>query len=150
MCPKVVLPPIPGSQHRPILLRVTSVAKTRDTPFQRKYNFRKKKWDSFSKDLESYLTFDSVFENCKKFMKCVRGHRTEKVPRGCRTKHIPGLNDSAKDLLNAYNPEYNLDPFFEKTVELGHEQLQSIGSFRKQQWMKMMESIDMKIRSKRA
>ena len=52
------------------------------------------------------------------------------IPRGCRMKHIPGLDDYAENLLNAYNRGYTLDPFSEKTVDLVHKQLQSLGSSR--------------------
>ena len=149
MCTKVVLPAVPNLQHRPILLRVTTVANPKGTHFQRKYNFRKSKWDFFNKGLESYLTFDPVVETYEKFIECVHRASNRNIPRGCRTKHIPGLDHSAKDLI-AYNRNYNLDPFSEKTVELGQELLQSIGSSRQQQWVEMIDSIDMKHSSRMA
>ena len=100
LCAKVVLPPVPDSQHRPILLRVNSVAKARDTPFRRRYDFRKSNWDSFSKDLESYLTFGPVVENSENFIECVRRASNRNVPEDAerKTSRDSMIDDSAKDL----------------------------------------------------
>ena len=139
MCTKGVIPLMPGSQQRPILLRVTSVAKARDTPFQRRYNFAKSNWDFVSEDFNRTSPLIRLSRNMKNLEFVCRASNRN-FPRGCGTKLIPGTDDSAKDLLNAYNRECNLDPFSEKTVELRHELLQSIGSSRQQQGLEMIDA----------
>ena len=100
-----VVPSVPGSQHPPILLRVTLAAKARETPFQRGCNFCNGNWDSSSKDLESQLTFDSVVKNYEKYIECDGSAPNRNIRGRARTKHIPGFLDSAKDHLNACNRE---------------------------------------------
>ncbi|XP_011670579.1 uncharacterized protein LOC115921287 [Strongylocentrotus purpuratus] len=52
-CEKVVLDPIPHSQHRPIALN--AVITPRGVPFRRRLNLRKANWEKFAKDFYSYI-----------------------------------------------------------------------------------------------
>ena len=109
MWTKVALPPVPGSQQWPILLRVTLVAKARDTPFQRR--------ELSDEQLGLLQQRPRIVPHLRsrwklwKLIDCVRRASNRNIPRRCWTKQIPGLDDSAKDILNACSREYNLDPF---------------------------------------
>ena len=52
MCEKSVLDPIPRTQHRPICVTVHPVIVPQPTPFRRRFNLRKAKWDDFSTDFD--------------------------------------------------------------------------------------------------
>ena len=55
MCEKSVLDPIPRTQHRPICVTVHPVILPQPTPFRRRFNLRKAKWDDFSTDLDEAM-----------------------------------------------------------------------------------------------
>ena len=54
-CEKVVLDPIPHSQHRPIGLKVNAVITPRTVPFRRRFNLKKAHWGNLAKDTDSYI-----------------------------------------------------------------------------------------------
>ena len=52
MCEKSILDPIPRTQHRHICVTVHPVIVPQPTPFRRRFNPRKAKWDDFSTDFD--------------------------------------------------------------------------------------------------
>ena len=55
MCEKSVLDQIPRTQYRPICVTVHPVIVPQPTPFRRRFNLRKAKWDDFSTDFDEAI-----------------------------------------------------------------------------------------------
>ena len=53
LCKKEVLDPIPRTQHRPISPNVHAAVTSTMVPYQRRFNFQKPDWISFTTDLEN-------------------------------------------------------------------------------------------------
>jgi len=72
-CTREIGRPIPLTQHRPILCKVTAVIKPCDTPFLRRYNFQKAYWYTFTKALDDAVAaLEPVNENYEPFTKLVK------------------------------------------------------------------------------
>ena len=54
LCNKLVLQPIPRTQHRPIGIKINAAVMPKTVPFQRRFNYTKANWQDFSEELESY------------------------------------------------------------------------------------------------
>lgn len=52
MCKKIVLDPVPQTQHRPIGIQVNTEISTNIVPFQRRFNYKKADWNGFTKELD--------------------------------------------------------------------------------------------------
>ena len=55
LCKKGVLDPIPRTQHRPISVSVHAAVTPTIMPYQRRLNFQKADWISFTTDLENQI-----------------------------------------------------------------------------------------------
>ena len=92
-CEKVILDPIPHSQHRPIGLKVNAVITPRAVPFRRRFNLRKANWEKFAKDFDSYIQdLPATPQNYDTFVELMKKLSRPNIPRGCRTSYIQGLN----------------------------------------------------------
>ena len=60
---KLVLEPLPKTQHRPIGLTVNAAITPATVPFQRRFNFRKANWPAFQQDLERKIAHLPVDPN---------------------------------------------------------------------------------------
>ena len=70
MCEKSVLDPI---QHRPICVTVHPVIVQQPTPFRRRFNMRKSKWDDFSTDFDEAIEeVEPITEKYDRFIGLVR------------------------------------------------------------------------------
>ena len=122
MCEKSVLDPIPRTQHRPICVIVHPVIVPQPTPFRRRFNLRKAKWDYFSTDFDEAIEeFEHIPENYDRFIGLIRVVSRRHIPRGCRTNYIPGLTEESHSLYEAYNKQYSSNPFAEGTLETGNK-----------------------------
>ena len=73
MCEKSVLDPIPRTQHRPICVPVHPIIGPQPTPFRRRFNLRKAKWDDFSTDLDEAIEeVEPIPENYDRFIGHIR------------------------------------------------------------------------------
>lgn len=150
-CEKSVGEPIPRTQHRPIRCSVSAVVKPENVPFRRRFNFKKANWSKFSKDLDAEIVriapqperYDTFIELVKKISK-------RNIPRGCRTEYIPALPGDARPLLARYQELHDADPFAEETIETGEMLMSTIAEDRAAKWCNMLESLDMKVNSRRA
>ena len=103
MCEKSILDPIPRTQHRPICVTVHPVIVPQPTPFRRRFNLRKAKWDDFSTDFDEAIEeVEPVPENYDRFIGLIRVVFRRHIPRGCRTNYIPGLTEESQSLYEAY------------------------------------------------
>ena len=83
ICEKSVLDPITRTQHRPICVTVHPVIVPQPTPFRRRFNLRKAKWDDFSTDSdESTEEVEPIPENYDRFIGLIRVVSRRHTPRG--------------------------------------------------------------------
>ena len=84
MCEKSVLDSIPHTQHRHICVTVHPVIVLQPTPFRRRFNLRKAKWDDFSTDFDEAIEeFEHIPENYDRFIGLIREVSRRHIPRGC-------------------------------------------------------------------
>ena len=106
MCEKSVLDPIPRTQHRPICATVHPVIVPQPTPFRRRFNLRKAKWDDFSTDFDETIEeIEPIPENYDRFIGLGRVVSIRHIPRRCRTNYIPGLTEESQSLYEAYKKQ---------------------------------------------
>ena len=104
MCEMSVLDPIPRTQH-PVIV-------PQPTPFRRRFNLRKAKWDDFSADFDEAIEeVEPIPENYDRFIGLIRVVSKKHIPRGCRTNYIPGLTEESQSLYEAYKKQYSINPF---------------------------------------
>ena len=83
MCEKSVLNPISRTLHRPIWVTVHPVSVPQPTPFRRRFNLMKAKWDDFSTDFDEAIEeVEPIPENYDKFIGLVRVVFRRHIPRG--------------------------------------------------------------------
>ena len=93
-CEKVVLDPIPHSQHRPIGLRAVNTSRT--VPFRRRFNLKKTHWGNFAKDTDSYIQdLSALPTHYDTFVEMLKRSSMRNIPRGCGTTYTPGLTDDS-------------------------------------------------------
>ena len=127
MCEKSVLDPIPRTQHRPICVTVHPVIVLQPTPFRRRFNMRKAKWDDFSTGFDEAIEeVEPIPENYERFIGLVRVVSRRHIPRGCSTNYIPGLTEESQSLYEAYKKQYSCNPFAEGTLETGNKLIDTI------------------------
>ena len=92
------------------------------TPFRRRFNLRKAKWDDFSTDFDEAIEeVEPIPENYDRFIGLIRVVSRRHIPRGCRTNYIPGLTEESQSLYEAYNKQYTSNPFAEGNLETGNK-----------------------------
>ena len=80
-CEKVILDPIPHSQHRPIGLKVNAVITPRAVPFRRRFNLRKANWEKFAKDFDSYIQdLPATPQNYDTFVELMKKSSRRNIP----------------------------------------------------------------------
>ena len=131
MCEKSVLDPIPRTQQRPICVTVHPVIVPQPTPFRRRFNLGKSKWDDFSTDFDEAIG------------------EVEHIPRGCRTNYIPGLTEESHSLYEAYKKQYSSNHFAEGTLETGNKLMDTMKE-KKKRWEEVITSIDLTHNSRKA
>ena len=150
-CEKVVLDPIPHTQHRPIGLKVNAAITPRTVPFRRRFNLRKANWEQFAVDLDSYLQdLPALPTHYDTFVELIKKSSRKNIPRGCRTSYTPGLTDDSKVLYNEYVRRFENDPFSADTLECGENLTTAIMDSRRRKWQEFIESTDMTHSSRKA
>ena len=112
LCKKGVLDPIPRTQHRPISVSVHAAVTPTIVPYQRRFNFQKADWISFTTDLENQIyNITPNSKNCKLFSNLVQNTARKHIPRGCRTRYVPCLNEESLNMLDKYKNAIQGRPF---------------------------------------
>ena len=142
---------IPKTQHRPISIKLNAAIRPRNVPFQRRYNLKKAKWQSYAKEVVNGIgNTNPVPENYEKFVNLVRRSSNKNIPRGCRTSYVCGLNDQSKDMYEDYQRRFAEDPFNKDTVRVGDALLDEISEAHRSKWKEMIESTDFTHSSRKA
>ena len=148
---KMVLEPIPKSQHRPIGIIVTSAVSAASIPNRRHFSLKKANWKGFSDELEYRLQHvRATPDNYKRFSEIVRTTARHYIPGGCYTNYIPDLTTSARQLYSTYKRLYENDPFDNKTIAAGEEVINAISEMRQSSWQAAIEDLDMARNSNKA
>lgn len=135
---------IPHTQHRPITCIIKAVIKPEEVPFKRRFNFKKSNWELFTEDLDrEILKIPSEIESYDLFVDLVKRISRKHIPRGCRTRYVPGMTKTSEELLQKYHQLFELDPFNEETIKTGKDLLESLAENRRKRW------IDLVVRSGR-
>ena len=148
---KVVLPPIPRTQHRPIACVLSAAIRPETVPFKRRFNSKKANWDKFSKELDKEIVhLEHDAKSYDEFVRLVKKVSRKCILRGCRTEYIAGLTKDSKTLLEVYQSLYDADPFSEETITTGERVMQAISQSKTERWCKLVTDLDMKQNSRRA
>ena len=127
LCKKGVLDPIPRTQHRPISVSVHAAVTPTIVPYQRRFKFQKADWISFTTDLENQIY--NITPNPKNydfFTNLVQNIARKHIPRGCRTRYVPCLNEESLNMLDKYKTLFKEDPFAEDTITPGEQLMVSM------------------------
>ncbi|CAH1250094.1 Hypp8765 [Branchiostoma lanceolatum] len=150
-CEKVVLHPIPHSQHRPIELRVNAVIVPQTVPFRRRFNLKKANWEKFAEYLDLYIKdLPALPIHYDTFVKMIKKSSRQNIPRGCRTKYSPGLNEESKTLYDEYVNRFESDPFSASTLECGDLLTSIVTESRQRRWREFVEPTDLTHNSRKA
>ena len=121
------------------------------TPFRRRFNLRKVKWDDFSTDFDEAIEeVEPIPENYDKFIGLIRVVSRRHIPMGCRTNYIPGLTDESQSLNKAYKKQYSSNPFAEGTLETGNKLIDTMKEEKKKRWKEVITLIDRTHNSRKA
>ena len=151
LCQKIVMDPIPSSQHRPIGIQVNAAVRPISVPFKRRFNYKKADWKGFTNELEqkvSQIAPTSCNYDC--FAELVKKTARSHIPRGCRVEYIPGLSKESSELYKEYVTMFDENPFSDETKEVGEKVMVSISQERRKTWHDLIESTDMSKNSKKA
>ena len=141
----------PLTQHCHICVTVHPVIVPQPTPFRRRFNLSKAKWDDFSTDFyEAIEEVEHVPENYDIFICLIRVVFRRHITRGCRTKYIPGLTEELQSLYEAYKKQYSSNPFAEGTLETGNKFIDTMKEEKKKRWEEVITSIDLTHNSRKA
>ena len=151
ICEKSVLDPILRTQHRPICVNVHLVIVPQPTPFRRRFNPRKAKWDDFSTNFdEANEEVEPIPENYDRFFGLIREVSRRHIPMRCRTNYIPGITEESQGLYEAYKKQYSSNPFAEGTQETGNKLIDTMKEQKKKRWEEVITSIDLTHNSRKA
>ena len=85
MCYRVVLYPIPRTQHRPIIITIRSPVTATHCPFRRRVNLKKANWSKFTSEIDQAIAnipaYPNHYNDCVDLVKKVARHN---IPRGVR------------------------------------------------------------------
>ena len=120
-------------------------------PYQRRFNFQKADWISFTTDFENQIyNITPNPKNYELFTNLVQNIARKHIPRGCRTRYVPRLNEESLSMLDMYKTLYKEDPFAENTITAEEQLMASMTQERQRKWLDTIESTDMSRNSKKA
>ena len=124
---KCMVEVIAKTQQRPIGIKIHSVVRLWNVPFQRRYNLKKADWPNYAPDIDkSNAIITPTPENLDKFLNNVRIALHKNIPGGCRTIYVCCLNDQTKEMYGDYQRRFIEDPFSKDTVKYGDALLDKI------------------------
>ena len=96
------------------------------------------------------LKFEPTRKNYDLFIKTIIKAARKTIPRGCRTKHIPGLTKQLRTLCDEYHQSFEEDPFSAVTLKKGEHLATAISEARHVNWIEFIESINIARDSQKA
>ena len=143
LCQKIVMDPIPSSQHRPIGIQVNAAIKPISVPFKRRFNYKKADWKGFTDELEQKVKrIAPISCNYDHFAELDKKTARRHIPRGCRVEYVPGLSKESSELYEEYVTMFEEDPFSDETTEAGEKVMESISQEYRKTWNALIESTD--------
>ena len=150
-CNKIVMEPVPRSQHRPIGVQVNAAITVQTVPFRRRFNLKKANWEQYAYQLDAAVENIPATAECyDQFVNALRKVARKKIPRGCRRNYVPGLTPESIELIEEYREKYEDDPFADSAITLVEELMSAISEERRKAWQTLIESTDMTHNSKKA
>ena len=149
-CNKIMMEPVPRSQHRPIGVQVNAAITVQTVPFRRRFNLKKANWEQYAYQLDAVENIPATAECYDQFVNAQRKVARKNIPRGCRRNYVPGLTPESIELIEEYREKYEDDPFADSTITLGEEPMSAISEERRKPWRTLIESTDMTHNSKKA
>ena len=150
-CNKIVMEPVPRSQHRPIGVQVNAAIAVQTVPFRRRFNLKRANCEQYACQLDAAVENIPATAECyDQFVNALRKVARKNIPRGCRRNYVPGLTPESTELIEEYREKYEDDPFADNTITLGEELMSAISEQRRKAWQTLIESTDMTHNSKKA
>ena len=116
-CNKIVMEPVPRSQHRPIGVQVNADITVQTVPFRRRFNLKKANW---SNQLDTAVENIPATAECyDQFMNALRKVARNNIPHWCRRNYVPGLTPESIELIKEYREKYEDDPFADRPSHSG-------------------------------
>ena len=99
-CNKIVMEPIPRSQHRPIGVQVNAAITVQTVPFRRRFNLKKANWEQYAHQLDASVENIPATAECyDQFVNALRKVARKNIPRGCRRNYVPSLTPESIQLI---------------------------------------------------
>ena len=130
---------------------IQAVVQPEITPLRRRFNFKKADWKGFAEDLEQSIgDLEPIPKAYEQFVDRVRTSSRRCIPRGCRTKYVPGLSPDFTAIYASYRDKFEADPLSADTIAAEEALSAAISSDRRKSWQYLIESVDMTHNSKKA
>ena len=150
-CNRIVMEPVPRSQHRPIGVQVNAAITVQTVPFRRRVNPKKANWEQYAYQLDAAVENIPATAECyDQFVNALRKVARKNIPRGCRRNYVTGLTPESIELIEEYREKCEDAPFADSTITLGEELMSAISEKRRKAWQTLIESTDMTHNSKKA
>lgn len=138
-----VLCDFPHSQHRPVIIEAGSKIPLVTTIPRPRWNFKKAKWEIFSKELDKCLGWiPATSNNYNRFVGAVTSTAKKCIPRGYRKEYIPGWSQNSEELYQIFLESGD--------QEIADELLHSLDAARQQKWSETVESMNFQTSSRQA
>ena len=126
-CNKIVMDPVPRSQHRPFGVQVNAAITVQTAPFRRRFNLKKLNWDQYAYQLDAAIeNIPATAEYYDQFVNALQKVARKIIHRGCIRNYVPSLTPESIELIEEYREEYEHDPFADDTITLGEELMSAI------------------------
>ena len=96
-CNKIVMEPVPRSQHRPIGVQVNAAITVQAVPFRRRFNLKKANWEQYAYQLDAAVENIPATAECyDQFVNALRKVARKNIPRGIGVRaniHLGGQTE---------------------------------------------------------
>ena len=87
-CNKIVMEPIPRSQHRPIGVHINAAITVQTVPFRRRFYLKKANWEQYAYQLDAAVENIPATAECyDQFVNALQKVAQNNIPRGCRRNY---------------------------------------------------------------
>ena len=88
-CNKIVMQPVPCSQHRPIGVHVDAALTVQTAPFRRRFNLKKANWEQYYQLDADEENISATAECYDQFVNTLRKVARKNITSGCRRNYVP-------------------------------------------------------------